>query len=73
MSETVVKASEFKARCLAMLDEVAQHHQTIIVTKHGRPVAKIVPLDSGAPLIGSVTLIDADDTLFETGEVWDVV
>ena len=68
-----MKASEFKARCLAMLDEVAEHHKTIIVTKHGKPVAKLVALDSGSSLMGSVTLDDADDTLFDTGEAWDAV
>lgn len=67
-----MQASTFKARCLALLDEVEEHHTTIVVTKHGRPVAKLVPLDEPSPTLGSVTLLaDADDDYFTTGERWD--
>jgi len=73
MSETVMQASTFKARCLALLDEVQEHHTTIVVTKHGRPVAKLVPLDEPTPTLGSVTLVaDSDVDYFSTGETWDV-
>ncbi|CAN5557674.1 MAG: type II toxin-antitoxin system Phd/YefM family antitoxin [Iamia sp.] len=72
MTDSVVPASSFKARCLALLDEVEADHRTIVVTKHGRPVAKLVPLDGPQPLKGSVTLVaDDDEDYFSTGEVWD--
>lgn len=73
MEETSIQASVFKARCLALLDEVARTGSSIVVTKHGRPVAKLVPLgDGAAPTFGSVTLIAADDEeYFSTGEAWD--
>jgi prevent-host-death family protein len=38
-----IQASEFKARCLALLDEVAKTGEALLVTKHGRPVAEIKP------------------------------
>lgn len=38
-----IQASEFKARCLALLDEVAKTGEPLLVTKHGRPVAEIKP------------------------------
>lgn len=38
-----IAAGSFKAKCLAILDEVQAKHQTIIITKHGKPVAKLVP------------------------------
>jgi len=38
---TVITATEFKARCLALLDEVDERGSTIIVTKRGRPVATL--------------------------------
>jgi prevent-host-death family protein len=38
-----MKASEFKAKCLALMDEVTETGEDIIVTKHGKPVAKLVP------------------------------
>jgi prevent-host-death family protein len=49
-------AGEFKARCLALLDTVARTRQPLIITKRGKPVAKIVPTDTHAPkkLLGSV-------------------
>jgi prevent-host-death family protein len=72
MSETSIQASAFKARCLALLDEVEATHRTFVVTKHGRPVARLVPLDEGAPTAGSVTLLaDDDGAYFSTGESWD--
>ena len=38
-----IKASEFKARCLQLMDEVADSGGEIIITKRGAPVAKLVP------------------------------
>ncbi|MSP63154.1 MAG: type II toxin-antitoxin system Phd/YefM family antitoxin [Myxococcales bacterium] len=41
----VIPAGEFKAKCLALLDDVAATGQPIVVSKRGKPVAKIVPVD----------------------------
>lgn len=72
MADAEIPASAFKARCLALLDEVATTRRSLVVTKHGRPVAKLVPLDDAAPTLGSVTLLTHDDdALFSTGEAWD--
>ena len=38
-----MSASEFKAKCLAILDEVAETGEVLTVLKHGRPVAQVVP------------------------------
>lgn len=38
-----VKASEFKARCLKLMDEVAASGEEIVITKHGRPVSRLLP------------------------------
>ena len=38
-----IKASEFKAKCLALIDEVASTGDAIVVTKNGKPLAKLVP------------------------------
>jgi prevent-host-death family protein len=38
-----VKASEFKAKCLALIDEVAATGEPIVVTKNGKPMAELVP------------------------------
>jgi prevent-host-death family protein len=39
----IIKASEFKAKCLALIDEVASTGQTILVTKNGKPLVELVP------------------------------
>jgi prevent-host-death family protein len=39
----VIKASEFKAKCLAVLDEVGRTRQAVVITKRGKPVAELVP------------------------------
>ena len=72
MAEIQVQASDFKARCLALLDDVAEHRGTVLVTKRGRPVARLVPVEEPATLVGSVTLLsDEDEDYFTTGETWE--
>ena len=39
-----IKASEFKAKCLKLMDQVAETGETLVITKNGRPVAKLAPL-----------------------------
>ena len=36
-------AGLFKAQCLAVMDEVQAKRETLVITKHGKPVAKLVP------------------------------
>ena len=38
-----LKASEFKAKCLKLMDEVADSGNEIVITKNGRPVSRLVP------------------------------
>jgi len=39
-------AGTFKAKCLAVMDEVQSKRETVIITKRGKPVAKLVPVES---------------------------
>jgi prevent-host-death family protein len=67
-----IPAGQFKARCLRLLDEVAESGETIVVTKRGKPVAKIEPVEAPPSLAGTVVyLVDDDELLFSTGESWD--
>lgn len=43
MVGTVVSATEFKAKCLSILDDIEKHGNTVTVTKRGRPVATVGP------------------------------
>ena len=38
-----IKAPEFKAKCLKIMDEVAESGEEIVITKHGRPVSRLMP------------------------------
>jgi len=40
----IIKASEFKAKCLQLMDKVAETGEAIVVTKNGKPVAQLAPL-----------------------------
>lgn len=68
---TTYTATRLKAELLGVLDEVAQSGTPVTVTKHGRPIVRIVPFDDGATLSGSVTFHVSDDELVAPlGEVW---
>ena len=50
-----IPAAEFKTNCLKIMDEVEKSHDPVVITKRGRPVAKLVPVDRPAkrkPLFG---------------------
>lgn len=74
MSEPTVPAGVFKARCLALLDEVATTHRSLVVTKHGVPVARVVPIEAAAVDTRSVTLLADDDSdYFSAEDAWDAL
>lgn len=41
-----IQAGEFKAKCLQLMDDVDEKHISITITKHGKPVAQLVPIDT---------------------------
>ena len=43
-----IAAGSFKVHCLSIMDEVQAKRETIVITKRGRPVAKLVPADQDA-------------------------
>jgi len=40
-----MQAGFFKVHCLAVMDEVQSKKEAVVITKHGKPVAKLVPAD----------------------------
>jgi prevent-host-death family protein len=70
MTKRTIAASEFKAKCLALLDHVAETKETLIVTKRGKPVAKVMPADEPRSLIGSVTFHISDEELVNFNLDW---
>lgn len=68
-----IPAGEFKAKCLHLLDEVQQNRHEIVVTKRGKPVARILPMDQERPTIfgrmkGTIEILG--DIVGPTGEKW---
>jgi antitoxin (DNA-binding transcriptional repressor) of toxin-antitoxin stability system len=73
-----VNASEFKAKCLAILDEINRSGETLIITKRGRAVARLSPAAQGSArypqseLIGTVEVVaDIIEPPFSP-ESWEV-
>ncbi len=58
----IVPATKFKAKCLELMDRVAERRETYVITKRGKPVAKLVPADP--PVRKSVFGCMADQTDF---------
>jgi prevent-host-death family protein len=71
MNKTLT-ATRFKAQCLALLDEVAETGESLLITKRGLPVARVDPVAPPASLRGSVTFVGADEDLIAPlPEQWD--
>lgn len=67
---TTIKAAEFKQKCLALMDQVAEHGDTILITKRGKIVAKLAPVADARPqalgcLKGALEIVDEDFSLPE--------
>lgn len=67
-----IAAGKFKDVCLKTLDDVARTRTSVVITKRGKPVAKLVPYVEPPPeksLFGSVVMESGDP--YSTGEDWD--
>jgi len=71
-----ISAGEFKARCLALMDEVRDRGGEYIITKRGAPVARLVPIRTKRrPLLGSMkgTVKVLGDIVNPLDEPWDAL
>lgn len=68
-----IPAAVFKAECLRLMDEVARTGRPVVITKHGRPVAKLVPIPpetkSGFGYMRDTVRITGD-VVAPLGEAW---
>ena len=71
MPAKTINASKFKEQCLAILDNLER--EGIVITKHGKPVARLIPEDSNcSDLIGTMAgKIKVAGDLMSTGLSWD--
>ena len=69
-----VNVTNFKAKCLQYVDAVQHGGELVVITRHGQPAAKLVPIDQGpdTPWFGrSAGTVKENGPLYGTGEVWD--
>jgi prevent-host-death family protein len=68
-----ITATQFKARCLRLLDEVAESGETLVITKHGRPVARVEPPLRPDDLRDSVKIhMSAEELIYFSMGPWDM-
>ena len=70
-----IPAGEFKAKCLKLLDKVAEDRQSLVITKHGKPVAQIVPMPAQDQLFGSMrgSVLWEGDIISPIDVEWDAM
>lgn len=74
MTKREISAGEFKAKCLRLMDEVQETRQPLVITKRGKPVAKLVPADETRPrLFGALkgTASILGDIVAPVDETWN--
>jgi prevent-host-death family protein len=75
--EKSIGVTAFKARCLALIDEVAEGKtRRVVLVKRNRPVAAVVPLgrepaELWGAMRGTVKVVPGTDLTDRTGEVWE--
>jgi prevent-host-death family protein len=75
MKSETVSVSEFKARCLSLLEEVDVHGKRLVITKRGRPIASVSPVLRDRPALrgtwrGKVR-ISGDFVHFNETDQWE--
>lgn len=73
MKQTIA-AGQFKTNCLQLMEEVRNKHITVVITKHGVPVAKLVPIEEESiNLFGALkeTINIKGDIVSSIDEGWD--
>jgi len=69
-----INAAEFKAKCLKLIDQVANTHEPLTISKRGKPLVKLVPMETEAPasqygcMQGTVTFLG--DIMSPIDETW---
>lgn len=71
-------AGQFKARCLKVMDDVESTREPVVITKNGRPVAKLVPAtepsgDFLGKLAGSMKIVGDITQPVEDPEAWEAL
>lgn len=75
MKEETLPVSEFKARCLGLLEAVAREGRNLVITKHGRPIARVTPVAEARPRLRETwkgrVRIRGDIVHFDVSDEWE--
>ena len=68
-----IPAGDFKAGCLRLLDQVAETREPLVITKHGKAVAKLVPIPPEQDLFGALagSVLAKDDLISPLANEWE--
>jgi prevent-host-death family protein len=71
-----IAAGEFKARCLTLMEDVRNTREPVIITKRGKPVAKLVPADDAkrefiGRLKGVIRIVGDIESPLDPPEAWE--
>jgi prevent-host-death family protein len=71
--ESSIGAGDFKAKCLQLLDSVAEHREPLVITKRGKPVARLVPMPPNVKLFGAMagSVLNEADIIGPIDIEWD--
>lgn len=70
--QNTIGAGDFKAKCLQLLDDVAQTKESLVITKRGKPVARLVPILAEVDLYGALagSVVFEDDIISPLENEW---
>ena len=71
-----IPAGEFKARCLTLMEDVRNTREPVLITKRGKPVARLVPVEDGGRdfigrLEGIVRIVGDIESPIEPADAWE--
>jgi prevent-host-death family protein len=73
-AELRVSATEFKTRCLELIEQIRKTNQRVVITRHGKSVAVLLPHHEVQPrLLGYMqgSVLEMEDIVSPTGESWE--
>jgi prevent-host-death family protein len=78
-SKKQMAAAEFKAKCLQVMDQVAKDGRAVVVTKRGKPVVRIVPVEEpeGRDVLGcladEITIVGDIESPIIPEQLWKML
>ena len=73
-----IAAGQFKAQCLNLMDKVQETREPVLITKRGKPIAKLIPVDQRSDdfigrLEGVIKVVGDIESPIEPPEAWEVL